>query len=524
MPRNTGYRQFSYLEPVDQSMPPAEIAMSLFAFPFIMVFGGLYEAWILVRAWGGGVRAGLGFGKDAAPVIISAPTGSTSRPAEPAYLQYLFGPVWIDVRHTVKVAAGKGWERVTSRAVRTHKKHFLPPEPDSRDKHGNAIIGFARWAALGLGLLLAGALVLAVLIAQAVAIALLWLFGLGVIQVLRAVDSVLLSLRRIRITCPSCGRHVPYPSYKCDGCGKVQRDVRPGRYGVFHRHCRCSKPMPTLLMLGSHRLDGLCPHCGKELEAHAGAAPETVLPVFGPAGAGKTQLLLASAIATRALLERAGGVTAPADRPAEQWLRQTVEPFARGGVVSKTATAAQHAHSLRLELRGRRRVLKMFDAAGEWFQNPARIAEMAYLEANPTFVFVVDPLTVPNIWNGLESGRREKLASIRAAASPYKVYETTVQTMHRDLKARMRTSRLAVVVSKADLIRPEVAAAGVSSGDSIENWLAGPLDQGNLTRSMGLEFASVGYFLTSSLVAGGEADPSIDTFVSWVLAGEGMTL
>src|SRR4051812_44788183 len=434
---NRPYHYYSYVQPAGTSLSPLEIGLSLLAFPFVVVFAGVYEAFKFVRAWGLGVMAGLGFGPDAAPLAIRPPADAWDGKHEPAYVQYLFGPVWRDVKHTVIVAAGHEKKAIGDRFKRVQAKYFLPPGDEPGDRQGNRIFGIGRLVALGVGLLLAATLLPVAFIAQAAVIGLMWLAGLGLIYLLRAADSVLLWVRHIRITCPACGRHVDYPSYRCAGCGKVQHDVRPGRYGMIHRHCRCGMGMPTLLMLGSHRMTALCPHCGKELEKEAGRVPETVLPVFGAAGAGKTQLLIATAIAARMLLERGGGSAVAADRAANDWLRQTVDDFARGGVVTKTSTAAQHAHALRLELNGRRRVLKMFDAAGEVFQNADRITEMRYLEANPTFVFVVDPLTVPRLWNGLDDVRRERLTPIRAARPPYSVFEATIQGMHRDLKAKM---------------------------------------------------------------------------------------
>src|SRR5262249_50308438 len=85
------------------------------------------------------------------------------------------------------------------------------------------------------------------------------------IALLRLVDTALLWRRGIRITCGSCHQRVPYPAYECPGpnCSRHHTDVRPGRYGVFRRVCACGTAMPTLLVLGSHRLRAFCVHCGE---------------------------------------------------------------------------------------------------------------------------------------------------------------------------------------------------------------------------------------------------------------------
>jgi hypothetical protein len=134
--------------------------------------------------------------------------------------------------------------------------------------------------------------------------------------------------------------------------------------------------------------------------------------------------------------------------------------------VTKPTIVAQHAYSLRIEAYGKARLLKMFDAAGEYFQSGERVRELFYLQAPATFVFVIDPLSMPKLWDSLDADRQQKLTLIRARVSPRAVFEETVQNMHA-MNVRTREARLAVVVSKADLIGPEITAAGVGGDDSI---------------------------------------------------------
>ncbi|MEV6843094.1 hypothetical protein [Actinoplanes sp. NPDC051411] len=516
---------YPYVIPVGRSMSPLEIGLSLLAFPFVFTAFSLYEAGRMFAAWGKGVRSGLGLGADAQPVTVRPPVERWDGKREPAYVQYLFGPVWRDIKHTVAVAREAARKAVTARFKLVQTRYFVPSDDRPDEPLGNRFVGVGRYAALAFAAVLAAALLTVLFAVQAVAIVVLWLIGIAAIYLLRGADSLLLLGRGIRITCPNpdCYRRVPYPTYQCDKCRTMQHDVRPGRYGMLHRYCKCGNRMPTLLMLGSHRLKGFCPYCDKELEQSAGRAPEIVLPVFGSPGAGKTQFLGAVAMASETLTGRSGGSARPADDYTGKWYHQTTDAFTRGSAMTKTATVAQHAYSMRLEVGGKARTLKMFDAAGEIFKSSSLIREMGYLQARATYVMVIDPLSLPRLWDSLDAARQKELKPIRAEAPPQMVFEETVQTMH-GMNIRTTGARLAVVLSKADLIRPQIMAAEVGTSDSIRAWLQGPLEQGNLIRAMDHEFASGRYFLTAAPLAGTTADLSIESFAAWLLNGEGMTV
>ena len=279
--------------------------------------------------------------------------------------------------------------------------------------------------------------------------------------------------------------------------------------------------MPTLLMFGSHRMQALCPACLNDLEGDAMRTRELVLPVFGSPVAGKTQLLVAVALAADSLLERAGGRTEPADDYSHRWMRTVTDLRRRGSNVTKTATGTQHAISLHLALNGGGVLLKMFDAAGETFQKSENIRDLKYFRSGGTLLFVLDPLSVPALWDGLAEDRRRRLEPYRAVTAPEVIFQETVQTLHQ-INIDTRRIRLAVAVSKADLVAPEITAAHAGDDESIREWLGGPLDQGNLVRAVAHEFAAARFFLTDATFGGGAVHPSIETLAAWILAGEGM--
>ncbi|GID31114.1 TRAFAC clade GTPase domain-containing protein [Paractinoplanes brasiliensis] len=522
--RNPGhYTYYTYTPPPRDTAKYWRLGFWVVAFPVIVGFGTVLQAGKSVMAYTRGVAAALGIGKDAQELSPPVPAYEWDGRREPAYVQYLFGQAWRDVRHTIAVALRRQQESFKAEGGRVLKRHVHPPEDDAADKR-NPVLGVAQLVSIGLGALVAGLLLLVALAAQAVVLGLFWAGAIAFLYALRLADSGVLYVRRIRrITCPNqqCHERVPYPSYKCPGCDVLHHDVRPGKYGMIHRTCRCGRHMPTLLMLGSHRMKAVCPHCLKELEEGAGRTRELILPVFGSPQAGKTQLLAAVALATVSLLDRARGQAEPVDDYSRTWMRTVTDLRARGGSVTKTTKASQHAVSLRLSRNGSRVVLKMFDAAGETFQSAEGIRDLVYLRGGGTLLFVLDPLSVPALWKGLDEDRRSRLEPLRAVSEPLKVLEETVQTLHQ-IDIDTHKFRLAVAVSKSDLVAPELAAAHVGDDRSIREWLAGPLDQGLLVRSVEHEFGTARFFLTTATLADRTVHASVETLATWVLDGEGM--
>ena len=49
-------------------------------------------------------------------------------------------------------------------------------------------------------------------------------------------------LKRAEASCPHCYQVMPRPAYRCPGCSKAHRDLRPGRLGLLARRCDCGDP------------------------------------------------------------------------------------------------------------------------------------------------------------------------------------------------------------------------------------------------------------------------------------------
>ncbi len=66
--------------------------------------------------------------------------------------------------------------------------------------------------------------------------------------------------------------------------------------------------MPTLILLGSYRMNAFCVYCDRQMSDETGRFRETVLPLLGVGAAGKTRLIAAMMIALRELESAPGQI------------------------------------------------------------------------------------------------------------------------------------------------------------------------------------------------------------------------
>jgi hypothetical protein len=446
------------------------------------------------------------------PPWLSMPTRQPKLPAgaDPAVLQYFYGPALVDADHAVRVAHGncRAFVQCGLRAV------------GGSVSSDAALMGWPVGIGGAIGMT-AGTLA-GIVVTTGCAIVHLLTVGVSAACVraigmfLRLADSAVLRMRNINMVCPDCYERVPYPGYECPGrgCGHRHRDVRPGRFGISRRRCRCGTRMNTLLLFGSAQMNAFCPYCGRALEHRPGKAPEIVLPFFGAAGAGKTRLLLS--MVTQLETWNQDGILPAAfgDSATTRELSSAREILRSQAATAKTAVKLPRSYVIRLMADRKSRILHMFDAAGELFYTSERTQELRYLSKAETFILVVDPLSVPSFWDQLPAGQQTELAGLRSnAPSP----ELAYQQAHLEIEAmgaRLRSARLAIVFSRADLIDAPDA--------DIATWATDTLGLGNLVRSAQLNFKEAAFFFTAAVMAGDVIHESISTLLRWVLRGHGI--
>ena len=433
--------------------------------------------------------------------------------ADPAVLQYFYGPALTDADHAVRVAYA------TCRELGQRGAQYVTSSFRGEGAVLSAPVG------VGCAFGMAAGIVFGAVAAIGCAIVHLLVVGISAAVVraagtaMRAVDSAVLQVKNIRMVCPNpnCYERVRYPSYECPGraCSRRHHDVRPGRFGILRRRCECGTRMKTLLLFGSAEMDAFCPHCGKSLEHRPGKTAEIVLPFFGAIGAGKTRLLFS--LVTQLLLwsqsaapGRERFVAELADAPTTGKLEDASRWLSQASATGKTPAELPRAYLVRLTAGHDRRLLHMFDAAGEFFHTPGRTQELRYLNQAQTFILVIDPLSVEAFWDRLLPEQQAELKTVRSAAPPP---ELAYQQAHQEIEAmgvRLKKARLAVAFSRADLIG--------APGDDVAAWATDDLGLGNLVRSVRLNFGEAHFFHTAAVMSDGVMHTSIPALLRWVLA------
>jgi Double-GTPase 2 len=450
--------------------------------------------------------------------------------ADPARISYFYGPARSDLRYIRQV----GWSRWQAAAGAWRQR--VSEVFDDASEHRAFIAPPAAGLAAGLviGLPAAAAVVAAVALAHEVLMAVATAGVRCTAGTLRAVDSVYLRVRHIKVRCVACFERIPYPAYLCPNpeCRETHWNIRPGRHGVLRRTCRCGQRMPTLLLFGSARkLDAICSRraCKQPLEHRPGQEREIIFPLFGSRGAGKTRLVY-GIVKTLEESSRPGVQISYADSGTTTRMRDLESGLAEGyGVPATPSAELPKAYQLRLRIGRHRRIVRLIDAAGELFYDSQSSASLVYLGDASTFVLVIDPLSIGDFWDHLPSAARERLAPYRSIAPhPLPVYQQTADRI-TEMGRQRGPRRLAVVFSRADLIGPDFGP-GASTGDEVRKWAEDDLGLAGLIRGAESDFRDVGLFHTApfsavpvSAALDGRGSSALTDLVHWLMRAEGIT-
>jgi Double-GTPase 2 len=340
--------------------------------------------------------------------------------------------------------------------------------------------------------------------------------------VLRAAQRRRRGRRHTQGACMRCFHVTPWPAYQCPTCLRPHHDVRPGRLGLLLRRCECGTHLPTMASRAAWRVTPLCQRCGAPLPDGAGGVGDVRVPVFGDVSAGKTRFLYAS---LNSLMQTAGQAGLAVSFP-DQGSRELAE-FGLGvirsaGETAKTSTNTQITLTCRLGAGRRSQLVHLFDAAGEHFRGARQPDELRFLDDSQGLVYILDPFSVEAIRQQLADRDAAAPGFAHAAAGDPELTYGEVASRLRDNGVEASTQLLAVVVSKADLLR----SAGIelpTGSAAIARWLR---DSGvhNLVISAPREFGEVRFFTVASqnVPVGGPDDPGAP--LRWLLTSHGVRL
>jgi hypothetical protein len=356
-----------------------------------------------------------------------------------------------------------------------------------------------------------------------VALAIAWVgFGLTV-GALRGVEAAWLRLHHTSASCPSCFYVSERPAYMCSGCAALHRDIRPGRLGVFERRCECGELMPTMVLRAAWSRQAACQRCGEPLREGAAALRDVRVAIFGDVSAGKTRLLYASldSITASAAAQRLALVHP--DDGSRQLADTALATIRAGQDTTKTDVALPRAVTFRLGTGSNATLVHLFDAAGELYRDRERYEDVGFLENGHGLIFVVDPFSLAAV-RARVAGDATVARHLDDAAGedPELAYNQVVGQL-RDVGVKAGAQRLAIVVSKADLLEQSSIELPTGSAE-IADWLR---ENGlhNVVLAADNEFAEARYFVVASGPAA-KATPGTDAGapLRWHLRARGVSI
>jgi Double-GTPase 2 len=302
--------------------------------------------------------------------------------------------------------------------------------------------------------------------------------------------------------------------YECPSCGARHRRLAPNTWGAFRHVCRCGARLPTTIPLGRFRLTAYCPHCAGRLPERIGRVRVETLPFVGGPAAGKTTFMFLAIRAVSRRAQAADGRVAFVEARHAQAYAGALAEFRRGGQLAKTGPELPLATMVDVELPGAnrplRRILYLYDPAGEHFTGAAQVESLRYLDHGEALLFVVDPFALPAVRRALTDEENERIA--KSAATSDEDPSDTLQRVLNELRTRPdqgRQKRVAVVLTKADLLLQ--TGVGGTLGPDARVWLDG-LGMGNTIRTLDQFAGQVCYF-----ASGLDTDPAaVAELLAWV--------
>lgn len=375
-------------------------------------------------------------------------------------------------------------------------------------------IGIPSWIFATLLTVFSAVFIAALWVVMAVATALSRLFGAGYSGAERYRRRH--SARQLR--CPNrlCYRTTDTPGFVCPTCGEVHRSLRPGPLGIFRRICGCGMALPTTATRAARRrLAVVCPYCSANLAATAGARPTALVPVIGPVAAGKTTLFASAVQGMTTLAEERDGKLGPSNDPARRFVRLV----SAGGVLPKTADASRpEVMTFDVALDGKEYEVQLVDAAGERFVTQETTDSLTYIDASDAWVFVLDPLMLPEVRARLDENAIRIGSTQVGAGDLASAYQSVIERF-KAINGTLKGKSLAIVVTKADLLVKVPDWSDLGSSESVKEML---VDSGahNLVQSAEFDFRNNLEFFVTEAQTREALDPRRDPVrvIDWAIS------
>jgi hypothetical protein len=244
--------------------------------------------------------------------------------------------------------------------------------------------------------------------------------------------------------------------------------------------------------------------------------------VFGDVSAGKTRFVYAALSSLMTSADRGGLNVSFPDKDSADQAEFGLGVIKAGRETAKTSTNARVSLTAQLGSGQRPELVRLFDAAGEHFRSARRPDDLRFLDDGQGLVYVLDPFSVEAIRKRLGGGDAPQVRLAHAAAGDPQLTYAEVAGRLRDGGVPASRARIAVVVSKADLLRS--AGLDLPAGSAaIARWLR-DLNVHNLVMAAERDFAQARFFTVASqdIPPGAPDDPGAP--LRWLLRAHGSRL
>lgn len=450
---------------------------------------------------------------------------------QPAVKNYFFGKCYSDIFHLLD----KTWKRTTSPIVKEWERLKTLFRRNVFAALISLICDLVVFPVISVVILVFNAIFS---LLMAIACLLIAAVIFPCYSVVYAVDGLFCFFRGISSHCPTCQKKFLLPSYLCPKCKRMHTELRPSKYGIFHRKCTCGHKLPTTFFNGRQSLEAACAYCGTKLK-DGGNHIEISIPVVGGPSAGKT-CFISMAISQIEKTASVNGLDFSYSPTVGDDFSANKSAMEHGNVPLKTNDSRLKYYQFYLTPTNvkLKNLISLCDIAGEAYDSNEEIgSQIGYKYAN-AFLMVLDPLSVRKYRE--ELGDKISLAKYGASKMEMddilSVLITTLENMKCLTSKNMVKTDVAVVFSKCDIpgLEDKIGSTAVrrymqqnhikstyeATNHVCEQFLT-DYEEDNFLNSLRSKFKSVQFFTCSALghvVNGRPFEPTgVEDPVLWVV-------
>ena len=266
-------------------------------------------------------------------------------------------------------------------------------------------------------------------------------------------DFLFCVFHRFSNLCPQCQKRYLMVAYKCSDCGSVHTQLRPSKYGILKRKCRCGKKIPTTFFNGRQKLTAVCPDCFCDLK-DGGQHIEISIPVVGGPNSGKTCYIT---MAISQIEKLAPFYNLDFDYSPTQGddYGENSARMRKGVRPAKTSDLRLKYYQFHLTPKNvkYKNLISVCDVAGETYEDSEEIGRQIGFKYASSFLMIVDPLSM--YYYKKELAKTISLAkydaSTRQIDEVLDILLNTLDNMHNMSSRNVVKADIAVVFTKCDI-------------------------------------------------------------------------